>query len=81
MLYWAFLMLSSPLFRLLNRLLSICALMASRLLVTLAILFVIGLQAAERAQLFLLMTLAKCGWLVNMAKLPTISQIPIALGY
>ena len=42
--------------------------------------FVMGLQAARHAQLFLLVTLHKCGWLVNMAKLPPISQIPRALG-
>ena len=42
--------------------------------------FVDGFQAAERARLFLLMTLAKCGWQVNKAKLPPISQVPRALG-
>ena len=42
--------------------------------------FVDGFQAAEEARRFLLVTLARCGWLVNRSKLPPISQIPRALG-
>ena len=42
--------------------------------------FIMGLQAAEKARLFLLVTLAKCGWFLNRSKLPPISQIPRALG-
>ena len=42
--------------------------------------FIEGFQAAYNARLFLLVTLNKCGFLVNMAKLPPISQMPKALG-